>query len=99
MANCRVLGWSNVTQLPISKNPHAFNKMICRGAWAAQSDEHPTSAQVMISRFVGSSSTSGSVLTASSEHGACLWILCLPVSLSLPKLNKTLRKLNKKIKI
>ena len=32
----------------------------------AQSVEHPTSAQVMILRFVGSSPASGSVLTAQS---------------------------------
>ena len=41
-----------------------------RGAWVAQSVKHPTSAQVMISRFVGSSSTSGSVLTAQSLEPA-----------------------------
>ena len=36
------------------------------GAWVAQSVEHPTSAQVMISRSMSSSPTSGSVLTAQS---------------------------------
>ena len=35
-----------------------------RGPWVAQSVERPTSAQVMISRFVGSSPASGSGLTA-----------------------------------
>ena len=39
---------------------------ISRGAWVAQSVEHPTSAQVMISRSVGSGPASGSVLTAQS---------------------------------
>ena len=34
------------------------------GAWVAQSVEHLTPAQVMISRSVGSSPVSGSVLTA-----------------------------------
>ena len=34
------------------------------GAWVAQSVERLTSAQVTISRFVGSSPASGSVLTA-----------------------------------
>ena len=34
------------------------------GTWVAQSVKHPTSAQVVISWFVGSSPTSGSVLTA-----------------------------------
>ena len=37
-----------------------------RGAWVAQSVKHPTSAQVMISRSVGSSPALGSVLTAQS---------------------------------
>ena len=36
------------------------------GAWVSQSVEHPASAQVMISWSVGSSPTSGSVLTAQS---------------------------------
>ena len=34
------------------------------GAWVAQSVKHPTLTRVMISRFVGSSPTSGSGLTA-----------------------------------
>ena len=37
-----------------------------RGAWEAQLVGRPTSAQVMISRLVGSSPMSGSVLTARS---------------------------------
>ena len=36
------------------------------GAWVAQSVKRPTSAQVTISRYVSSSPTSGSVLTAQS---------------------------------
>ena len=40
------------------------------GAWVAQSVEHPTSAQVVISWFVGSSPVSGSVLTAQSLEPA-----------------------------
>ena len=36
------------------------------GAWVAQSVEHLTLAQVTVSRFVGSSPMSGSVLTARS---------------------------------
>ena len=47
-----------------------------RDAWVAQSLERPTSAQVMISQFAGSSPTSGSVLMAQ--------ILCLPLALPLP---------------
>ena len=43
-----------------------------RGTWGAQSVEleRPTSAQVMISRFVGSSPASGSVLMARSPEPA-----------------------------
>ena len=37
---------------------------IYQGAWVAQSVKCPTSAQVMISQFMGSSPASGSVLTA-----------------------------------
>ena len=36
----------------------------------AQSVEHPTSAQIMIPRFMGSSPASGSVLTAQSLESA-----------------------------
>ena len=39
---------------------------ISRGTWVAQSVKHPTSGQVMISRLVGSSPVSDSVLTAQS---------------------------------
>ena len=45
---------------------HQFKKVSSRGAWVAQLVEHPTSAQVMISRPVSSSPASGSVLTARS---------------------------------
>ena len=41
-----------------------------RSSWVAQSVKHPTSAQVMISRFVSSSPTLGSVLTARSPEPA-----------------------------
>ena len=40
------------------------------GAWVAQSVQHLTSAQVMISWFLGLSPTSGSVLTAQSLEPA-----------------------------
>ena len=43
---------------------------ISRGAWVAQSVEHSTSVQVMISRFVSLSPVSGSVLTAGSLEPA-----------------------------
>ena len=63
-----------------------------RGAWVAQSVERLTSAQVMISRFMGSSPTSGSVLTARSLEPALdsvspslsaplLLMLCISLSL------------------
>ena len=37
-----------------------------RGTWVAQSFKHPTLVQVMISQFVASNPTLGSVLTAQS---------------------------------
>ena len=40
------------------------------GAWVAQLVEHPTWAQVMISQFMCSSPTSGSVLTAQNLEPA-----------------------------
>ena len=45
-------------------------KILSRGAWVAQSVKRPTSAQVMISRFVGSSPALGSVPTAQSLEPA-----------------------------
>ena len=54
----------------ISKNKNFLNiiqrnyKESFRGSWVAQLVERPTSTQVMISRSVGSSPASGSVLTA-----------------------------------
>ena len=47
-----------------------FRKYIPWGTWVAQSVKHPTLAQVMISQFVSSSPTSGSVLTAQSLETA-----------------------------
>ena len=63
----------------------------CRGTWVAQSVKCPTSAQVMISQLVGSSPTSGSVLTAQSLEPVSdsvspslsdppLFMLCLSLS-------------------
>ena len=40
------------------------------GTWVTQSVEHPTSAEVIISWFMGSSPPSGSVLTAQSLEPA-----------------------------
>ena len=65
-----------------------------RGAWVAQSVKRLTSAQVTISRFMGSSPASGSVLTAQSLEPALdsvspsLSALAHAPSLSVPKINK-----------
>ena len=75
-----------------------------RGTWAAQSVKLLTLAQVMILRFVSSSPTSGSVLTAwilepsSDSVSPSLsalppLMLYLSVSLSLSKSKYTLKKL------
>ena len=53
------------------------------GAWVAQLVKRPTSAQVMISRFVSSSPMSGSVLTAQSL-GPALDSVSPSLSLPLP---------------
>ena len=64
------------------------------GAWVAQLVQRLTSAQVMISWFLGSSPTSGSVLTAQSLEPASDPVspsLSAPVclcALSLSKINK-----------
>ena len=66
------------------------------GPWGAQLVKHLTSAQVVISLFMSSSPTSGSVLTAQSLEPATdsvspslsappLIALCLSLSLSLSK--------------
>ena len=66
------------------------------GAWVAQSVERLTSAQVMTSPFLGSSPTSGSVVTAqglepvldSVSPSLSLPLPCsCPVSFSLSKIN------------
>ena len=61
------------------------------GTWVAQLAQHPTSAQVMISQFVGLSPASGSVLMAQSLEPASdsvspslsdlpLFMLCLSLT-------------------
>ena len=52
--------------LPHSHSVSVSKIKYIRGAWVVQLVERPTSAQVMISRFVSSSPASGSVLTAQS---------------------------------
>ena len=73
-----------------------LNAFDYRGAWVAQSVKHPTSAQVTISRFVGSSPASGSVLTAQSLEPASDSVspsLSAPplLALCLSKMNITLK--------
>ena len=71
-----------------------------RGAWVAQWVEPPTSAQVTISRFVGSSPASGSVLTAPSLEPASDSVVSLSrcpspahaLSLSVSKINRQIKK-------
>ena len=69
------------------------------GAWVAQSVEHPSSAQVMISQLVSPSPASGSVLTAQSLEPASdsvspslfappLLTLCCSLSLKNKRLKK-----------
>ena len=76
-----------------------FNKMLkfmqSWGAWVVLLVKHPTSAQVTISRFVGSSPASGSVLTAQNlepASGSVSPSLSAPpplmLCLSLSKINK-----------
>ena len=59
-----------------------FEKEACRGSWVAPSVKCPTLAQVSISRFVGSSPVSGSVLVARSLEPASDSV---SVSLPLPR--------------
>ena len=78
-----------------------------RGTWGAQSVERPTSAQAVISRFGSSSPASGSVLTAQSLEPASdsvsrslsappLLVFFLSVCLSLSKINKKIKKEERK---
>ena len=85
-------GWPARRALPARTLPGPSVQIGSRGAWVAQSVKRPTSAQVMISRFVGSSPVSGSVLTAQSLE--LLRILCLPLSLPLPH-SHSLSKIDK----
>ena len=74
-----------------------------RGTGVAQSAKHPTSAQIMILQFVGSSPMLGSVLTAQSLEPAsdfvspslsfCPFPTC---ARSLSKINRSYKKIEKK---
>ena len=70
--------------------------LLDRDAWVAQSIECLTSAQVMISQFVGSSPVWGFVLTVQSLLQILRLCLFLPFSYSLLKMNKHLKKIKKK---
>ena len=86
------------TPLPDPQNPRSgfpLKTLPQGGAWVAPSVKRPTSAQVMISQFVGSSPASGSVLIAQS-----LGLASDSVSLALcPPLSHTLSLKNKYLKI
>ena len=60
-----------------------FRRIMWSGAWVAQLVGRPTSAQVMISQFVSSSPTSGSVLTAQNLEPTSDSV-SPPLSLPLP---------------
>ena len=66
--NIRLLFFLNVYVFILRErvNRGSAEKEEERGAWVAQSVKRPALAQVMISWFVGSSPTLGSVLTAQS---------------------------------
>ena len=74
-------GFPNRLMWDVMKNAVAW------GTWVAQLVKCPTSAQVMVSQFIGSSPVSGSVLTAQSLEPA-LTPLMFCLSLSLSKINK-----------
>ena len=73
----------------------AIIQLIKKGAWVAQLVEHLTSAQVMISWFVGSSPASGSVLTAQSLESVSDSVSPSPSALPLCSLSLSLSKINK----
>ena len=61
---------THMPSLPPGSHEIQFETRVFRGGWVAPSVKHLTSAQVMISRSVGSSPASGSVLTAPSPEPA-----------------------------
>ena len=75
----------------------SFEIKLVRGTWVAQLVKRLTLAQVMISQFVSSSPTLGSVLTARSQEPASDYVspsLCPSPTHTpfLSKINKTLKK-------
>ena len=77
--------WCDQGRLRVKSS--SYSKIDPRGAWVAQSVKSPTSAQILISWYVGSSPTSGSVLIAQSLEPA-LGSGSLSLYLSLSKMNK-----------
>ena len=78
------------------ESDYALN--VISGAWVAQTVRRPTSAQVTISWFAGSSPTSGSVLTAQSLEPALESLslsLCPSPTSALSKINKCKKITNK----
>ena len=79
-----------------------------RGTWVPQLVKRLTSAQIMISRIMGWSPMSGSILTAQSLDGGC-FRLCVSLSLcpsptrvctcTLSKINKHFKKRKLKPKV
>ena len=69
--------------LKILRNTYILKLIFWAGVWVAQSVDHPTLAQVMFSWSGGSSSQSGSVLTAQSLEPA---LNSVSPSLSTPPL-------------
>ena len=68
------------TQHGLNPRPQDQESLALRRTWVAQSVEHLTWAQVMISQFVSPSPSSGSLLSV----GNPLWIFYTPLSLLLP---------------
>ena len=92
--------WQNDTKVYTGRQKlhncqHNIKEEKSWGAWVAQSVKCPSSAQVTISRFVGASPTSDSVLTARSLEPASDSVSPshsapppLTLCLSLSKINK-----------
>ena len=97
----RFLAKASSSLLPVTGD-HWSKLLTLWGAWVAQSLKWPTLAQVMISPFMSSSPTSGSVLTAQSLEPALesvspslsvpsLLNLCLSVSQKWINVKKTIK--------
>ena len=75
-----------------------IERVVTGGAWVAQLVKRPTSAQVMISRFMSSNPASGSVLAAQSLDSVSPSLSARPsldLYFSLSKINKHFKKIFK----